>query len=575
MAAPTAATTLASLLGTATRDYVIGKGGAHVPIAEVASSSQVVGLYFSAHWCGPCRGFTPRLAAVYKEIRDAGNRFQIVFVSSDSDEAAFNEYFGEMPWLALPYADRETKDSLSKKYDVKGIPSLVMVDSTGNELMRNARGAVAQFGAKAWPFVQSQIDEMAARIEREKAEALAKSSFASLLKTPTRDWLLDKNGNHVPIATLEAAAAPVLLYLSTSEAPPHKQFVDLATKAYNELRAAPGKPIEIVYVPADPDEQAFTQHRALMPWLSLPYEKEAADRIRTILDVPRPLWLAALDGAGRIVNNESALMALVNLGAEAYPFTREQIAKVTKEKEERKKQAIADQNLELLLVTNQRDFVVKGGGAHVPVASLHDSVMVGIYFSGHWCGPCRGFTPKLAAAYNKINATAPTAAGKKKNLEIVFSSSDKEVAAFNEYFAEMPWLALPYEDRDTSKKLSEHFDVEGIPTLVLLDGTTGKTVEPEGVEAVSTYGAEGFPWDAAAKAKADAAAEAKMDALPKWVKIDRHEHPLHLLKCGRFGCDVCRDPGSGWSYRCVKCDFDAHPATCVAGATPVPEPAST
>jgi thiol-disulfide isomerase/thioredoxin len=32
--------------------------------------SDVIGLYFSAHWCPPCRGFTPHLAETYDAIRD-------------------------------------------------------------------------------------------------------------------------------------------------------------------------------------------------------------------------------------------------------------------------------------------------------------------------------------------------------------------------------------------------------------------------------------------------------------------------------------------------------------------------
>ena len=36
-------------------------------VAELAGT-KVVGLYFSAHWCPPCRGFTPKLAEAYKAI---------------------------------------------------------------------------------------------------------------------------------------------------------------------------------------------------------------------------------------------------------------------------------------------------------------------------------------------------------------------------------------------------------------------------------------------------------------------------------------------------------------------------
>ena len=41
---------------------------------------------------------------------------QVVFVSSDQDEASFDEYFAEMPGLAaFPFSDREQKASLSRR----------------------------------------------------------------------------------------------------------------------------------------------------------------------------------------------------------------------------------------------------------------------------------------------------------------------------------------------------------------------------------------------------------------------------------------------------------------------------
>ena len=90
---------------------------------------------------------------------------------------------------------------------------------------------------------------------------------------------------------------------------------------------------------------------------------------------------------------------------------------------------------------------------------------VALYFSAHWCPPCRGFTPKLAEWYAKSL--------KEKGLEIVFVSSDRDEKSFNEYFAEQPWLALPFSDRTKKAELSKQFKVQGIPTLVILnkDGT--------------------------------------------------------------------------------------------------------
>jgi thiol-disulfide isomerase/thioredoxin len=37
----------------------------------------VYGIYFSAHWCPPCRQFTPRLAQTYNALRAAGRDFEV------------------------------------------------------------------------------------------------------------------------------------------------------------------------------------------------------------------------------------------------------------------------------------------------------------------------------------------------------------------------------------------------------------------------------------------------------------------------------------------------------------------
>ena len=38
--------------------------------ADILMNNDLVGLYFSAHWCGPCRGFTPVFAEVYTLLYD-------------------------------------------------------------------------------------------------------------------------------------------------------------------------------------------------------------------------------------------------------------------------------------------------------------------------------------------------------------------------------------------------------------------------------------------------------------------------------------------------------------------------
>mgnify|MGYP006093228489 CR=1 FL=1 len=87
------------------------------------------GLYFSAKWCGPCRKFTPKLIEFYNKVEN----FEVIFISLDTDENEFNDYFSKMPWKSLPF-DNEKSEKLSEFFNVQGIPSLVLVDNEGNLL---------------------------------------------------------------------------------------------------------------------------------------------------------------------------------------------------------------------------------------------------------------------------------------------------------------------------------------------------------------------------------------------------------------------------------------------------------
>lgn len=263
-----------------------------------ALKDKVVGIYFSAHWCPPCRSFTPELAKTYKLLTETqGKNFEIVFVSSDNDDSGFTEYYNSMPWLALPYADREKKGFLSKKFKVSGIPTLVILDPSGSIITKDGR---------------TQID-------------------------------------------------------------------------------------------GDPEGANF-------PWVP----PEVKDVLGT-------------------------------------------------------------------------EFMSKDGKT-VTLADL-DGHHIAVYFSAHWCPPCKTFTPNLAKVYNKLKSEG-------KKFEIIFASSDKNEQEFNEYYKEMPWLAIPYVDRERKLKLSQKFGVTGIPCLVVL-GTDLDVVNPNARNRVSNdLDAVEYPWGA-------------------------------------------------------------------------------
>ncbi|OLQ08091.1 putative nucleoredoxin 1 [Symbiodinium microadriaticum] len=117
--------------------------------AQVATSSLqggVVALYFSAGWCPPCKGFTPQFRKVYERAKSKNRALDVVFVSSDRDETSFREYFAKMPWHALPFADRQRQQQLSASFGIRGIPAVVLLNSSGQLLDASARGKVMEPG---------------------------------------------------------------------------------------------------------------------------------------------------------------------------------------------------------------------------------------------------------------------------------------------------------------------------------------------------------------------------------------------------------------------------------------------
>ena len=132
----------AALFGDAKLE-VLGSGP--TPAANVLAGKQFVLLYFSAHWCGPCRAFTPRLKGTYEALKLSRNDFECVFVSADQDEADFKSYHAEMPWPALnPFEFTELSDSLRSSLNVEGFPTVIVLDAAGKVIAPDAVQSIAE-----------------------------------------------------------------------------------------------------------------------------------------------------------------------------------------------------------------------------------------------------------------------------------------------------------------------------------------------------------------------------------------------------------------------------------------------
>lgn len=102
---------------------------------EELSRKKIYALYFSAHWCPPCRKFTPQLVAFYNAAVREHPEFEVIFVSYDKSVAAMRQYMADtgMNWPAIQYEKLESMGAV-KKYAGKEIPDLVIVDSAGRVL---------------------------------------------------------------------------------------------------------------------------------------------------------------------------------------------------------------------------------------------------------------------------------------------------------------------------------------------------------------------------------------------------------------------------------------------------------
>lgn len=133
---------MASVVNALGLEGVQLQAGSGTAPADEALAGKFVALYFSAHWCPPCRGFTPVLAEVYQRLRQQGKEFEVVFVSADRSKSQFEEYFAQMPWLAVPFEDASLQRRLSERFGVQGIPRLVILGPDGAVVAHDARAAV-------------------------------------------------------------------------------------------------------------------------------------------------------------------------------------------------------------------------------------------------------------------------------------------------------------------------------------------------------------------------------------------------------------------------------------------------
>ena len=146
-------------------------------------------LYFSAHWCPPCRQFTPILAAQYRLYQQQQQQTgsTVIFVSRDrslQEQLAYmKEAHGDWPALSCQSA---LQGQMNSAFQVRGIPTVIAVKvSTGEIITSDGRQEIMQNGHLAlaqWEQTCVEIDTSIVSSLRDNPPDLFKDASGILLK---------------------------------------------------------------------------------------------------------------------------------------------------------------------------------------------------------------------------------------------------------------------------------------------------------------------------------------------------------------------------------------------------------
>uniref|UniRef100_A0A8C4S3I0 Nucleoredoxin n=2 Tax=Erpetoichthys calabaricus TaxID=27687 RepID=A0A8C4S3I0_ERPCA len=270
----------------------------------------------------------------------------------------------------------------------------------------------------------------------------------------------------VDVHSLAAPLQLLGLYFGCSRNGPCEQFNTSLRHFYSTFkkRSEHRGELEIVFVSSDQDQQLWQEFVQDMPWPSLPInEKHRKMKLWNKYKVTSIPSLVFIDATtGKVVCRNGLLVVRDDPDGLEFPWGPKPFGEVV------------------------AGPLVRKNGQSTDSSTLEGSY-VGVYFSAHWCPPCRSLTRVLVESYGMVKESG-------KKFEIVFVSADRSEDSFKQYFSEMPWLAVPYSDEGRRSRLNRLYGIQGIPTLILLD-TEGKLITRQGrVEVLNDPGCREFPW---------------------------------------------------------------------------------
>ncbi|OQR99005.1 thioredoxin [Achlya hypogyna] len=353
-------------------------------------------------------------------------------------------------------------------------------------------------------------------------------------EVPIPEKLPPREKNLVDTAVALGNPKHVLLYFSAKSCAPCRAFTPYLAEYRAHLRSA--LDFEIVLVSADDDESNFLAAFDEMPWFALPFvDRTRQHALLHKFEVPGFPTLVVLDAAGQLVARNVQDKVWTDPEGTAFPYAPRSLAQLL------------------------GDVLVRRDGSVVQYADLAAKVIL-LYFSAAWCGPSKGFTPLLEAAFS-------SALAKGHDVEVVYVSADESVEDFNLNEETTPWVTLPFETAVAAlPELGEMYSVEGLPHVVVLGPETAhsRPVLNQSAHAAiaSDPAGNNFPWppvvvvDIAISTKSNGFSINHKPALVSYCgslnanELEAHEADLRLLAsevgksagCCSGHCSVSDEP---------------------------------
>lgn len=397
-----------------------------------------------------CQAFNPILTEFYKTIKaKRPNDLEIIYFPYDESEEEFKEAYKGMTWPSFNFKD-EVHQRFDNSWDIGFLPTLSIFKPDGS-LQSNEGYVIQKYFHSGIPDWENHVVDCWLKGEDPKEPP----------KKLTLTGTFDKAG--AKVSSEDVLKNKLIGIHLTRKGPKNEEFTKHLIQLYNKLKETRPGDLEIISISRDKTPEEAAEVLATVPWAKYEFKDKRAEGHFALIEElnTRPPALLIFKPDGSLVAQR---------GKDGVTYVERNVAGW--------ENTVIDAwlkggEVERLPINISFDGEFIDHKGKVEAAAVKANKVIGVYFSAHWCGPCRHFTPELAEFYKKVKAARPN------DFEVVYAALWQEKKTeFDEYYESMPWVALPHAD-PRIEKWADELEVNGIPSFQIFH-PDGKHVTDDG-----------------------------------------------------------------------------------------------